>query len=383
MLRRLLLTTFVVGVTSALAVALLWRVTGDPASAQVERENCPAGFHWERMSGQCCVQDRETLPENGKIGYVGDSLCLESSGLIGVYERRPTTDGKGPPGCPGYTSFPFLKACVTPEEYQRLQQETGAAATGGENETGGGGEPSGGGDLTTGGTQGNRVEEAIRDASEALYDNGNGPSAGELAATGGGLAGLLVTAVVGSAFLGSPPVSGSPGVGTSPPEESLPPPPSPDQMVDNYERALAELRHQREEAWANWSTWADLLSFYRWHYWTAQPLRWMAVGGIGVAGGLSLGLTAEVTGPILAPAVKYLAAGVGTVFTERNSSWPPSQDEAAALIEKFKPRVDEAAERWYELNSQCTNMEEELAKLRQAAEWQRTAPGTANKAAGS
>jgi hypothetical protein len=223
-------------------VALLSATAGNAASAQQpESKNCPPGFHWERMSGVCCVQDRETLPAEGKIGYVGDSLCTESSGLVGVYERRPTTDGQGPPGCPAYTSFAFLKACVTPEEYQRLQQEeadASAAATGGENETGPGGEPSGGGgELTTGGAQGGRVEEAIRDTSEALYDSGNGPSTGELAAVGGGLAGLLVTAVVGSSFLASPPLP------TSTPQVT------PGQLADldrQLEEAARELEAARE-----------------------------------------------------------------------------------------------------------------------------------------
>lgn len=75
-----------------------------------ERKNCPTGFLWERLSGQCCVQDRGTLPENGKIGYTGNSLCED--GYVGGYEQRPTTDGEGPPGCPNYTSYAFLLSCT-------------------------------------------------------------------------------------------------------------------------------------------------------------------------------------------------------------------------------------------------------------------------------
>jgi hypothetical protein len=412
MLRRLLLTAFVLGLSFALA-ALLWSVIGSPVTAQADQGNCPDGFTWERLSGQCCVQDRETLPENGKIGYVGNSLCTESSGLIGIFEQRPTTDGKGPPGCPGYTSFPFLKACVTQEEYQRLQQTGGgAAAVGAGSEPGGGGEPSGGGDLTSGGGQGNRVESAIRDVSEALYDKGSGPSKRDLAATGG-LAALLVTAVVGSAFLASPPVSPSTG-GTSldgppidvqppdgppidvqppdgppidvqppdgppiepPPDteaaapDEIPPielPPKTDEVAAAAaicERALEQAQQQRAQALVDWHAFEDLVDFYRWHYWTRELPRLGVLGGLGLAGGLSLGLTAEVTGPLLAPAVKYAAGALGVGAALRNSSWPPSPDEAEALLEKFKPLMNEARQRYFNLDRRCGELEGQLRGLR-------------------
>jgi len=184
MLRKLLVGAFVVGVSFTLA-SFLCLAAGSPAWAQVERKNCPADFHWERMSGICCVQDRETLPENGKIGYVGDSLCIE--GYVGVYDHRQTTDGKGVDGCPGYTSFAFLEQCLTPAEYERLRQQ----------------ESSGGAALTGGGASGNPLEEAIRDASEALLSGGKGPSPGDLAATGVVLGGGLLTLLAGSTILGS------------------------------------------------------------------------------------------------------------------------------------------------------------------------------------
>ena len=190
MLRKLLVGAFVVSVSFTLA-SFLCLAAGSPAWAQVERKNCPADFHWERMSGICCVQDRETLPENGKIGYVGDSLCIE--GYVGVYDHRQTTDGKGVDGCPGYTSFAFLEKCLTPEEHEQFrQQESGGGVTGGS------------GTATGTGAPGNRIEEAIRDASEALLGGGNGPSPGNLAATGALLGGTALTLLAGSTILGSP-----------------------------------------------------------------------------------------------------------------------------------------------------------------------------------
>jgi hypothetical protein len=216
MLRNLTVGAFVVGVTLTLA-SFLFLIAGSPASAQVERKNCPADFHWERMSGICCVQDRETLPENGKIGYVGDSLCIE--GYVGVFDHRPTTDGEGPPGCPGYTSFAFLEKCLTPEEYEQFrQQESGGAVTGG-------GEP------------GNRIEETIRDASEALLAGGSGPSPGNLAATGALLGGATLTLLAGSTLLGSP------GPTTSASQAAQ------DRLRDldrQFEEALRELEAARE-----------------------------------------------------------------------------------------------------------------------------------------
>ena len=84
------------------------------APEQPNRENCPPGFTWVRMSGTGCVQ--ETLPSNGKIGYDGHALCVEP--YVGIYEQRPTTDGKPAPGSP-YTSFSYLLRCVTPDQYDR------------------------------------------------------------------------------------------------------------------------------------------------------------------------------------------------------------------------------------------------------------------------
>jgi len=155
-----------------LAVGLMLVVSATSARAQ-ERKNCPAGFVWERMSGQCCVQDRSTLPSHGKIGYTGNSLCED--GWFEVYDRRPTTDGNGPPGCPGYTSFVFLLECASSrEEAQRRQAEVDAAAAGGSGATGGGG-------LN------------MSPLSDALYGSGGIPAKDDLALAGGAVAALLAT----------------------------------------------------------------------------------------------------------------------------------------------------------------------------------------------
>lgn len=89
------------------------------AASEVERANCPAGFVWIRMSGTGCVQ--EVVPPHGKIGYDGHALCVEP--YIGIYESRATTDGKPAPGGP-YTSFAYLKKCVTQEQYDAAIQKT-------------------------------------------------------------------------------------------------------------------------------------------------------------------------------------------------------------------------------------------------------------------
>ena len=167
MRQRLLVGAFAVGVSFTLA-SFLWLAARSAAGAQ--GENCPAEFHWERMSGQCCVQDYETLPRHGRIGYTGNSIC--DDGYRGVYEHRPTSDGKGVDGCPGYTSFPFLTECT---------KSDGAA----------GGAAAGSGTLGGDG--------AIRDASEALYGGGGGPSNGDLA-TAGAVTGAIGAAAAGAAL---------------------------------------------------------------------------------------------------------------------------------------------------------------------------------------
>ena len=140
-----------------LAVGLMLVVSATSARAQ-ERKNCPDGFHWERMSGQCCVQDYETIPEHGRIGYTGNSLC--DDGYVATYERRPTQNGLGVDGCPGYTSFVFLTSCAS---------QAGGAA-----------------DFSFAG------DADLSDLTAAVYAGGSGPSPRDLATIGGLGTGILV-----------------------------------------------------------------------------------------------------------------------------------------------------------------------------------------------
>lgn len=94
-LRRLLVTLAVIGVSVPVALALIWAVEGDIASAQ-EKKNCPAGFHWERYPSPIgCVQTK--LPAHGKIGFDGYAICED--GYVGDSEQRPTTE-VNPPQAP-------------------------------------------------------------------------------------------------------------------------------------------------------------------------------------------------------------------------------------------------------------------------------------------
>ena len=109
------------GVARILAGALL--VVGAlsfaiPAAAEEapQRYNCPTGFVWDPNSGTACVQ--EQYPPHGHIGYDGHPVCDE--GYVGIYEQRPTTDGKGVPGNPA-TAFAYLLECVTPQEFADRQ----------------------------------------------------------------------------------------------------------------------------------------------------------------------------------------------------------------------------------------------------------------------
>ena len=171
----------VVSFVRAIIVALLVGVFAlFAAAASVyaqERKNCPEGFVWERMSGQCCVQDRSTIPSHGKIGYTGNSLCED--GWYEVYDRRPTTNGEGPPGCP-YNSFVFLLECAgSREEAQRRQAEVDAAAAGSN--------PLSPPSSTAGGDSGLNL------FSDALYGSGGLPMPNDLALAGGAVAALLAT----------------------------------------------------------------------------------------------------------------------------------------------------------------------------------------------
>lgn len=164
--------------------------------ADPERLNCPVGFHWERMSGQCCVQDWETLPANGKIGYTGNSLCED--GFQGEYEQRPTTDGLGLPGCPNYTSFAFLTACRAPGDPVTTEPPEQPMTTSAPSQSDTTAVPS---TQTSGGSMLDTIAGALANGVSAI------PSGGTMAVTGvvGGLVGILL----GTAVLGSPLLPGT------------------------------------------------------------------------------------------------------------------------------------------------------------------------------
>ena len=113
-----------------LALAGLLAAPGTASADDVERANCPPGFTWVRTSGTGCVQD--PLPPHGKTGYDGHPLCVEP--YIGIFESRKTTDGEPAPGSP-YTSFAYLKKCVTKAQYdaaiQREKDKQGTSPGGG------------------------------------------------------------------------------------------------------------------------------------------------------------------------------------------------------------------------------------------------------------
>jgi hypothetical protein len=132
-----------------------------PASAQ-ERQNCPPGFTWDRLSGIGCVQ--ELLPANAHYSYEGYSICEE--GYAGEYERRNTTDGQPAPGTP-YTSFAYLLSC------------------------------------TSGGTAGSQGFSGFAgDVADRLYDSGGAPSPETLAAAGVLAAGAAALAATGGRIPG-------------------------------------------------------------------------------------------------------------------------------------------------------------------------------------
>ena len=99
-------------------ISLLGVVPGHLASAEPvgpdtteERDpndNCPPGFELIVSSGVSCVQERDTLPENGSISYTGTSICLDG---VATFETRETVDGLPALGTGGRTQFPFLLSC--------------------------------------------------------------------------------------------------------------------------------------------------------------------------------------------------------------------------------------------------------------------------------
>jgi hypothetical protein len=299
MLRRLLVVLLVAGLSSVLAVAFVWAIEGNRASAQEPGWNCPEDFHWERTSGQCCVQDYDTIPDHARLGYTGNSICDE--GYEGVYEQRPTKDGGGVAGCPNYKSFAFLKRCGAPYG------------------------------VRPGGTA------AVLDRpSEALYGGGTEPSPADLATVGGIVGGGVLVTVAGVAIrVGRAPLSAMPAV------------------AKLYQKRLAELAklkeawHKRiadsiraepayQEALREQRRWENLLSFYRYQYWKRVPFIGLFMAGSGTAFALSLGKSGIV--------VKIIG-GIAGGWVSELTGGPSYPYEARDWIDKIKAKVEEARAR--------------------------------------
>ena len=226
-------------------------VLAPPAGAEdPQRYNCPGGFDWIRMSGTACVQQRDTLPVNGKIGYDGHALCIDP--FAGIYETRPTTDGKGVPGNPA-TSYAYLLECVTQQELAARQARAAEAAR-------------------------------LGDASRLLADGGTRPPPGELLLLGALGSGALVFAALPALRRRPgvvPPAPAGPGA-TAEPEPVTPPvveapadamPTDPAELrqriarLDEIDKELVErIEHYRTEAAAGRLTpqdyveWAGIVS---------------------------------------------------------------------------------------------------------------------------
>jgi len=317
-----LLSIAVALLTGLLAVFLLGLALGAPGTLAQEPEPCPRDFHWDQFSGQCCVQDEETLPAHGRIGYTGNSIC--DDGYAGDYEHRPTPSGEGPPGCPQYTSFAFLKECV--------KERTGGAEL-----------------------------EPEFFASNAVYDGGSGAAPVDLATVGGIVGGgTLLIAGAGAIRVLRAPLSAMPAV------------------AKLYEKRLAELKALREaekkwrgeterlgkalvEAAREARRWESLLRFYRYQYWKRIIPISVFIAGSGFAAGALITLSA---GTLAATAAWKIYAyktifGAGAGVTAQLTGGPSYPYEAAEWIRKIKDKVEQA-------EANVRRLEGELGRARDA-----------------
>jgi hypothetical protein len=339
MLRRLFASVLVVVLSAVLGAGSFWLIGEKQALAQEQdNKNCPPGFNYERMSGQCCVQDRATLPAHGKIGYTGNSLCED--GYVGEYERRETTDGKGPPGCPGLASFAFLTACRP-------------AGSGGSTEGGGGA-------IAIGGSApDNPVSEAIRDASESLYEGGDGPSRRDLAVVGGAVGTVGILMGLGTIALGAPPIPAS--------------------SQSTWFRPGSSAKENLTRFWKQWLTKAEAdvkrltpewvkavkeikalekqLSWYRYQYWKRVPFIGLFMAGSGLFMALTLGKSAVVT--------KVLVGIFGGPVAQLTGG-PSYPYEAAKWIEKIKGQIAASKAKELQLWKQLSAAEEQVRAAKEA-----------------
>jgi hypothetical protein len=84
---------------------LTFAASSAAASPSPDNHGCPDGYHWERMSGVGCVQDR--LPEHARYSYTSAAIC--NDGYVPISAPGPNAFGGDP-------SANYLVACLTPEE---------------------------------------------------------------------------------------------------------------------------------------------------------------------------------------------------------------------------------------------------------------------------
>lgn len=348
MLRRLLVTLLAAGVSMPLSLALLWAIDGNLTSAQedqpqYERKNCPPGFHWVRLSGQCCVQDEGTLPGHGKINFDGTSICED--GYTPEYERRPTTDGEGPPGCPNYTSFPFLTAC-------HVTDSGGAAVPAG-------GATGGGGAISGAGAPSNRVQEAIRDASEAVFESGGGPSKQDLALTGGVVGGFGLLAALGTFVAAAPPGPGARFAADAASKRL-----ALEKQLQEAKERLRRLKEQEDTAQRKWRSKSDLATWY------FRRARNYLIGPGLFAGGTI------VAGTVLAAAAELavwakIVGGFGLSTSAVGSTFVSPADALAQAkaawqhFKKFRAQAIDAQKEWMRVGKQVDAQQEQVNQLQQ------------------
>ncbi len=306
-----------------LAVGSALAVFASSALAQQEKENCPDGFFWERMSGQCCVQDRATLPRLGKIGYTGNSLCIE--GYEGIYERRPTTNGEGPPGCPGYTSFVYLVECVTPEEWDKRSQELAEER--------------------------DRKNEPVGGAAGALYGGGGKPTKGQLAGAGAAAAALLGA---GAAAVGI-------SRGGVPAERRRL-----ERRLRDADRSYRRLLQKEDVAYREWQSLRKLAEWY------LERALIHLIGPSLFAGGSIVGGAAAAAAE-LSFIGKVLTGGLAATVGVSTEVVPPGDAlrQAQAAWEKYNelsPKVEKAHAQWKQARRDARDMGRHADRLRRDLE---------------
>lgn len=92
----------------AFVLATIWIVLLPGGAPAQETDPCPKGFHYERMSGTGCVQNRNEFPEYGHPGYTGSPVCDLGAAVTEWREVKAEV-----PGNPGAGAFPYLCYCDT------------------------------------------------------------------------------------------------------------------------------------------------------------------------------------------------------------------------------------------------------------------------------